>query len=355
MKHTEWLAEGLSSRAASLAVFGLSVAALVGLGWLRQHSASPLPAVAQAPSWEVAARPQERVLEVFVRPGELVQAGAPLLRVEDQALRWELESLERAIDEERARAALELASLRLALEERAWERELARSEAQGELTTRRALVSRARAGVEAATRRRDEIAAWVAQGVEPRAALAEAQQDLEERAAVLREAEALARDGERHLGATAPGSPPAALAPQEALGGAALARMERRRAQLREALEAATLRAPAAAQVAESPWPGQLGGRVRLVDARAIEVVAWYAPTTSPAALPLPGQEALLGTACEGQRVRVLRRGAGVEAAPLQVGSLRLGEALYGVPVYFTSPPDCALVDGQVLTVQVTP
>jgi multidrug resistance efflux pump len=345
----------LGPRPALLLVFALCVAALAWMQWRAQATVS-LHAVGWAAATEHSAQAETTVAQVHVHPGELVQAGQPLVTLSALPLRREAQLLDAEITRTRRLADLE----RLRSQRQTWRDDLEaarlRTEARRELVQARSQEASARDRVQATERWEEKLAQRAQRRLTNGQDWEQAQRDLDWERAALKAARqqrstntALLNDLE------ALDAPDLLTETTQSYYQAELELLQRRRAHLAELLASLQIKArhggrvQAIAAVGSPAAPGQ--SLVSLLPRFAPEVVAWFPPETNPASLtegtPVTLRAGQRRCASAGQVVRV---GASVQAAPPQLPAPLLGVgATTGLPVYITVPQNCPLGVGQLI------
>ncbi len=349
--------DSVSARPVAALVF---VASLVGFGALvgaRGGQAIQATAVAHSPSVLVETLLVTTVAQVHVKPGQRVQPGDLLLTLSATHVERERETVAREISALEAQLAFErleagVQTDRLALQVDALEQADAR---QLEVATSRR--NSASQQLAAAQRWRANVAQLVAQGLESKTALLEADQRISaataERDMWTGQARAARVRADRPTLTTFDAA--ALSAAQARLTQARLQQLRARKRHLDEDHSRLTVRAPISGRVAQIATAGARTEAVptlaEIVPDDAHELIA-FLPADAPAgALPTP--ESTASVAGCAHPARVARVGGSVAQAPGQVQRMGLPGAVWGLPVYLEIPQDCRLIPGTLLHVEI--
>lgn len=351
--------EKLGARPLPFFGFLIAAAALVALqvGSLR---ATTVRAVAWAQPIVLSAPAQTTVVEVHVRAGDRVAAGATIARLDDHLVRRELLLVEAELEAVTREA--ELAQLTL-VEEVARERR----EALRRVGEAKASSGRARADEEVRARLLQAIAA---QATEIRARhdarlaaetdLRDADRRLAEGEAVASEASALARSEAERVRALETALPreglPVLARPTAELYEAKLAALRLRRATLQEQLTGLVVTARAPGLVVRVAAPGtalaQGAAVAELVVEEATELVAWLPPEAAGERVDVGAKLVVAVAGCNGE-ARVLGGAGSVVEAPPWLSTSPLRAGAFGQPVRALVPAGCRLVPGRVVVAEL--
>jgi multidrug resistance efflux pump len=347
----------------TLAVFAVSALALGALE-LKGCTSTRVQAVAQAAPVEHPAQAQSYVVQVHVRPGDVVKPGDVLVTLSPDVTLQELRVLEAELERIDREAEFERAQLDIDFEK--LDRKALQLKAQARRDEAIARAEEERAGQErqAVAEQHEELRGKVEQRLLSAEELGQSQRDLSTLEAERKE-----------LGRVRQAEAEKRALLEDGLEGSTLERgeletitsryfsaerrlLEEQRAQLNLRLNHLTIRALAGGRV-DRVMP--LGAPVlpetsvvSLVPLRATEVVAWLPPNTSPGRVPLGALAALQHghERCQGA-AKVERVGAQVTLAPPQLPStLGLGPRT-GLPVFLSVPEGCDLGVGQVVEAEL--
>lgn len=354
----ERLYDRTGARPTHLLVF---TGALVLLALLQSQSGGRIlaPAVGHALVVEHPAPAASFVEEAFVRPGDWVEAGAPLATLSRRLLERELALLDAQVERAYREAEMSLSQLtqehfdrRLSLERRldSVRRSEAKAAAQQEHLRRLAesaaeMRTRLSSRLEERTARLEELekTEWMQETYVAGA---------EEAARVARSESALAEELRRQLK-----SRPELLRlsePMLAYHQAAVRELQVQRETVLEQLRSLTIVARSPGRVSNVLSVGTATAEgtsvVSLLPESAAEIIAFVPPQTHPLQLK-PGSPVVVAAAGCPSRGTLLRTGAAVTEAPLQVQT-RLLAPVRGLPVYLSVPEGCRIGVGQVLSVE---
>jgi multidrug resistance efflux pump len=353
---TDVFFDRLRIRPGGLIVFVLSVVALAVVN-SRSIGRTQAPAVGYAVVSHHPSPVASVIEEVYVHPGDEVETGAPLLTLSSRFLDRQLALVDAEIQRVTNEARLEQTELEQQVSERAGDLGLALSKARRDHRRAQALSARQKALTNEAEKQLDEVAQRVQSGVAPVDELLAARWSLESERTGSSEASSLAQAESALVGelarALGPMSKTSPLAePMRAAHQAELESLLAQRRALVEDLGALTVAARSTGRVLSVLAPGAAVAQdlsvAEVLPDRASEIVA-YVPADGDVRGISTGDEVRLARVCPGP-AKVLRRGAAVQEAPLQLSNV-LGRPIYGTPVYIEVPPDCSLGVGQILSV----